>query len=261
MILQSEPAAGLDMATILIPIPETDFDPTETGVPWRALRQTGHRIVFATPNGNAGRADHRMLSGEGLGIFGPLMRADENGRSAYREMSESEEFRRPLSFGDIRAENFDALLLPGGHAPGMRQYLESGLLQSIVSGFFARGQPVGAICHGVLLAARSRRTDGKSVLYGKKTTALTKFMELSGWTLTCLRLGNYFRTYPVTVEDEVRAALAAREDFIRGPISFVRDAPGNLKAGFTVRDGNYLSARWPGDTHRFANDFASMLDT
>jgi len=249
------------MATILIPIPETDFDPTETGVLWRTLRQKGHRVVFATPNGNAGRADQRMLSGEGLGIFATLMRADENGRSAYREMSQSDEFRRPLRFGDIRAESFDGLVLPGGHAPGMRPYLESSPLRSIVAGFFARGQPVGAICHGVLLAARSRRADGKSVLYGKKTTALTKFMELSGWALTYLYLGDYFRTYPVTVEDEVRAALAAREDFIRGSLRFTRDAPGNLNTGFTVRDGNYLSARWAGDAHRFASDFASMLET
>jgi len=26
-----------------------------------------------------------------------------------------------------------------------------------------------------------------------------------------------------------------------------------------VRDGNYLSARWPGDAHRFAGEFAAML--
>ena len=142
----------------------------------------------------------------------------------------------------------------------MREYLELNQLQSIVAGFFARGQPVGAICHGVLLAARSRRNDGKSVLYGKKTTALTKFMELTGWALTCLYLGNYFRTYPTTVEDEVRSALAAPDDFIRGPISVTRDSPGNLQVGFTVRDGNYLSARWPGDAHRFSSEFASMLE-
>jgi protease I len=93
----------------------------------------------------------------------------------------------------------------------MREYLESGRLQSILAEFFARDQPAGAICHGVLLAARSRRRDGKSVLYGKKTIALTKFMELMAWALTCLYVGDYYRTYPATVEDEVRAALAAPE--------------------------------------------------
>ena len=33
------------------------------------------------------------------------------------------------------ARRFDALLLPGGHAPGMREYLESAALQSAVAAF------------------------------------------------------------------------------------------------------------------------------
>ena len=251
---------GSSMATILIPIPDHDFDPTETGVSWRTLGQRGHRVVFATPNGKVARADPRMITGEGLGIFAALMKADDNGQSAYKEMSECEEFRHPIRYGDIRPEKLDGLILPGGHAKGMRELLEASQLQSIVAGFFARNQPAGAICHGVLLAARSRGMDGRSVLYGKRTTALTKLMELTAWALTCLYLGDYYRTYPTTVEDEVRAALAAPEHFVRGPISVVRDSPSNLAAGFTVRDGNYLSARWPGDAHRFANEFALMLE-
>lgn len=247
------------MAKVLIPVPEQDFDPTEAGVPWRTLRQRSHRVVFATPNGKMAQADPRMVTGEGLGIFAPLMKADSNGQSAYAQMRECEAFQHPIAYRELDSKNFDAIILPGGHARGMREYLESSLLQSIVAEFFARNQPIGAICHGVLLASRSSRGDGRSVLYGKKTTALTKLMELTAWMLTRLYLGDYYRTYPLTVEDEVRGALATPEDFIRGPISIIRDSPGNLAAGFTVRDGNYLSARWPGDAHRFADEFASML--
>lgn len=247
------------MATVLIPLPDHDFDPSEAGVPWRTLRQRGHRVAFATPTGTVSSADPRIVSGEGLGLFAPLMKADRNGRSAYEDMRASEEFRHPMAYDDVVAEALDGLVLPGGHAPGMREYLESAQLQSIVSGFFDRRQPVAAICHGVLLTARSRRSDGRSVLYGRKTTALINFMELTAWALTYLYLGNYYRTYPITVEDEVRTALATRDDFIRGPIRFVRDSPSNLDVGFSVRDGNYLSARWPGDAHRFAAEFTSML--
>jgi len=249
------------MANVLIPVPDQDFDPTETGVPWRTLCQRSHRVAFATPNGKIARADPRMVTGEGLGVFAPLMKADRNGQSAYEQMRECEEFRHPIAYRDLDPKNFDGIILPGGHARGMREYLESSVLQSIVAEFFARNLPIGAICHGVLLAARSNRSDGRSVLYGKKTTALTKLMELTAWTLTRLYLGDYFRTYPETVEDEVRASLSAPEDFIRGPISTFRDSPVHLNIGFTVRDGNYLSARWPGDAHRFANEFASMLLT
>jgi protease I len=247
------------MATVLIPLAACDFDPTETAVPWRLLRAHGHQVVFATPEGRPGAADPKMVTGEGLGMLGPLLRADAAGRAAYAELTRSAEFARPISYGEIVAANFDALLLPGGHAPGMRPYLESARLQAIVAEFFERDAPVAAICHGVLLVARSRHREGKSVLYGRKTTALTKMMELTAWTLTRLYLGDYYRTYPVTVEDEVRAALAQGSDFIAGPMPIRRDSPDRPGIGFTERDGNYLSARWPGDAHRFGGEFAAML--
>lgn len=52
------------------------------------------------------------------------------------------------------AAPFDALVLPGGHAKGMRPYLESTVLQNLVARFFApqapgaRHRPVAAVCQG-----------------------------------------------------------------------------------------------------------------
>jgi hypothetical protein len=46
----------------------------------------------------------------------------------------------------------------------------------------------------------------------------------SPWNLTRLYLGDYYRTYPVTVEDEVTAALARPEDFQHGPTHHPRHA-------------------------------------
>jgi len=247
------------MATVLVPLPNSDFDPTEAAVPWKILTSQGHAVVFATPDGRAGLADQRMLTGRGLGILAPMFRADANGQQAYRELEKSREFREPLRYDEIRAANFDAVILPGGHAPGMKPYLESELLQATVVEAFQSEKPVAAICHGVLVAARSRSRSGRSVLYGKRTTALPKNMELTAWALTCAWLGDYYRTYPTTVEDEVREALARPQDFIRGPISVRRDTSANVSAGFSVLDGQYLSARWPGDAHRFGSEFAELL--
>jgi protease I len=248
------------MAVVLIPLPEEGFDPTETGVPWHVLSQRRISVVFATPGGKVGRADPRMVTGEGLGVLAPVLKADSNGRSAYEQMIECAQFQAPLAYADVRVESLDGVVLPGGHAKGMRPYLESDRLQSMIAQSFARNIPIGAICHGVLLAARSRAQAGKSVLHGKRTTALTKFMELTAWTLTCLYLGDYYRTYPTTVEEEVRSVLASDDDFLNGPMPLSRDSPSKLSVGFTVRDGNYLSARWPGDAHRFATEFASMVE-
>jgi protease I len=76
-----------------------------------------------------------------------------------------------------------------------REYLESALLQSAVATFFERDLPVAAICRGTVLAARSRVTrghdTGRSVLYGRRTTGLTRQLELLAWRLTRHRLGDY----------------------------------------------------------------------
>ena len=124
--------------------------------------------------------------------------------------------------------------------------------------FLAR-KSVGAICHGVVLAARSKAASGRSVLHGRKTTALLQRQELLAWNLTRGWLGDYYRTYPQTVQAEVTEALASPEDFIAGPLPLRRDTPDNPRPGFALRDGNYVSARWPGDAHRFAELFAAAL--
>jgi len=34
------------VTTVLIPIPDTDFDPTEVAVSWQVLTEHGHTVVF-----------------------------------------------------------------------------------------------------------------------------------------------------------------------------------------------------------------------
>src|SRR5690349_616331 len=172
------------MAKVLMPLPTQDFDPTESGVPWQVLTEAGHHVVIATPTAQMPRADARMLNGQGLGLLKPFLAANRDGRMAYLAMQASPSFRAPRPYHGLRAEEFDAVVLPGGHAPGMREYLESHVLQGIVSAMFAHDKPVGAICHGVVLAVRSLGADGLSVLHGKQTTALLQSQEMLAWTLT-----------------------------------------------------------------------------
>lgn len=247
------------MSLVLMPLPAADFDPTEAAVPWRWLTARGHRVRFATPDGAPASADPRMLTGTGLGPCAPLLRAGRGARETYAALQSDADFRAPWRYEEAATRGFDGLLLPGGHAPGMRPYLESPVLQQLVAATFAAKRPVGAICHGVLLAARARGRDGQSVLHGRKTTALTRVLELSAW-LSTPWLGNYYRTYPQTVQAEVTAALAHPRDFLVGPPALLRDTPTALRRGFAVRDGNYVSARWPGDAHRFAAEFAALLE-
>lgn len=230
---------------ILIPVPDRDFDTTEVSVPWRKLTDAGHQVVFATEKGGKAPAcDPLLLTGV---VFGKLGARPEP-RAYYAQLTASPEFNNPIAWASIMASHFDALVLPGGHAPGMRQYLASTLLQEKVRDFWALNRPVGAICHGVLVLARA------GVLTDRRTTCLPKYMERLAYFLTFWKLGTYYRTYPEYVEDEVKRLLRSPDaQFKRGPITL-----GGSRA-FVVEDGNYISARWPGDAFVFAQKLLERL--
>ncbi len=247
--------------TILFAMSTHDFDPTEVAVPWNILTENGQDIRFATDTGEVGKTDPRMLSGKDLGLLKRLLIAQKGAQKNYQDLCQDKAFQNPIGYDDIRVEDYDGLILPGGHAKGMLPYLESETLQKAIAAFFTANKPVGAICHGVVAACRAKDPKtGKSVLHGRKTTALLNKQELLAHKLTKKNLGDYFLTYPgLTVEDEVTQSLQSADDFIPGPNPVFRDTPNKLSRGFVVRDGQYLSARWPGDAHKFGNTYLNMI--
>jgi putative intracellular protease/amidase len=284
------------VARVLIPIPAVDFDPSEVAVSWSVLTGRGHEVVFASPDGRPAQADPLMISGEQLDpwgqipglrrltVVGRVLRADGRARGYYEQMQRSPEFTSPISWDQIEVTDYDGLLLPGGHrARGMRLYLESDVLQQQVVSAFDAEMPVAAICHGVLLAARSIDPgSGRSVLHGRRTTALTWQMERTAWRIARIARfwdPNYYRTYSeqpgqptgyMSVQQEVTRALASPADFEDvpdGPGHRLktdgrhRDTPDDERPAFVVIDGSYVSARWPGDAHTFAKRFSELLTT
>jgi len=246
------------MARILIPLPDNDFDITEVSVPWKLISRAGHSVTFATEAARIPRGDPLLLTGV---LFGQLG-AEADAKTLYRELERAPAFLSPIRYRDIDVEEHDALLLPGGHAPGMRQYLGSAELQEKVCQFWKTGKPVAAICHGVLLLARSQDPDtSRSVISSYRTTCLPKYMERSAYLMTFWKLGKYYRTYPIYVEDEVRAALERPdEQFVRGPLSLVdKGTEHSDKPAFVVEDGKYVSGRWPGDAYLLAKRLLARL--
>lgn len=242
---------------VLMPLPDHDFDTTEVAVPWRLLTDAGHRVTFATEHGGRPPScDPRLLTGV---LFGTLGAADEP-VAYYRQLADSPGFTDPVAWDSVEVERFDGLLLPGGHAPGMKQYLGSPTLQRRVAAFWALDRPVGAICHGVLVAARATDpTTGRSLLADRRTTCLPKYMERSAYLATAWRLGRYYRTYTAYVEDEVRNNLDDPSRLVRGPRTFRRGTATDDRPAFVVEDGNYVSARWPGDAYLFTRRFEALL--
>src|ERR1700729_2255590 len=109
------------MATVLMPLPARDFDPSEVAVSWKVLTSHGHVVTFATPDGAPGAGDDIMLTGEGLDPWGYIpqlrrlralglvLRANSDARAAYREMAVADSYMKPLRWDQTSDVSFDGL--------------------------------------------------------------------------------------------------------------------------------------------------------
>lgn len=283
------------MARIILPMASRDADPSEVAIPWRVLTDAGHAVTFATADGARAHADELMLTGEGLdpwgtipglkrvALVGRVLAARRDARELYAALEREPAFLSPARFDALCVDDFDALVLPGGHrARGIRPYLEDAALRSFVAAMFDADKPAGAICHGVVVAARATSAKtGRSVLHGRKTTSLTWSQEGLAWTIGRVARfwdPDYYRTYVEApgeprgtrgVQAEVTAALASPTDYCEVPTDdpehrrktdgLHRDTATDARPAFVVRDGRYVSARWPGDAYTFAKTLAEVI--
>jgi len=235
------------MKKILIPIPDKDFDLTEVAVPWKRFTENGYQVIFATENGAVGQTDPKLIKGV---IFGQLG-AKPYAITIYKEMLQSNAYKNPIKFKNINPNDYVLLHLPGGHAKGVKQYLESKVLQEKVAEFFYQNKLVGSICHGAIVLARTKdKNTGKSIVANRKLTALTKKLEKMAYYITAWKLGDYYRTYDTYTQDEVVKVLTNKNQFKQGSNQF---------KPFVCQDKNLITARWPKDIELYCKTLLEAL--
>ncbi|GAB4177486.1 MAG: DJ-1/PfpI family protein [Rhodocyclaceae bacterium] len=117
----------------------------EIMVPFQALQAVGHRVDAVCPDKKAGEAIATAIH-------------DFEGQQTYSE-KRGHNFTLNASFAEVQAEQYDALVIPGGRAP---EYLRlNARVIEIVRHFFAAGKPVASICHGAQVLAAARVLEGR----------------------------------------------------------------------------------------------------
>jgi len=135
----------------------------ETMVPFQALQAVGHTVHAVCPDKRAG--DFIMTAIH-----------DFEGQQTYSEKP-GHRFVLNATFTDIRVEDYDALLIPGGRAP---EYLRTNKdVLAIVQHFSRADKPIASICHGAQLLAAAGTIRGKQV---SAYPACAAEVELAGAT-------------------------------------------------------------------------------
>jgi protease I len=135
----------------------------ETMVPFQALQMVGHTVHAVCPDKKAG--DYVLTAVH-----------DFDGAQTYSEKP-GHRFVLNASFAEVKAEDYDALLIPGGRAP---EYLRMNKqVLTIVQHFSRADKPIAAVCHGAQLLAAAGVIRGKRV---SAYPACAAEVELAGAT-------------------------------------------------------------------------------
>jgi protease I len=118
----------------------------ETMVPFQALQMVGHTVHAVCPDKKAGEAIRTAIH-------------DFEGDQTYTE-KRGHNFALNATFDEVKAEDYDALVIPGGRAPEYIR-LNERVLEMVVH-FAKADKPIAAICHGPQVLAAADVLEGKA---------------------------------------------------------------------------------------------------
>jgi protease I len=118
----------------------------EVMVPFQALLMVGHTIHAVCPGKTVGQKVRTAVH-------------DFEGDQTYSEKP-GHNFTLNATFAGMQAEDYDALVIPGGRAPEYIR-LNKAVLE-IVRRFAEAGKPIAAICHGAQVLAAAGVLKGRS---------------------------------------------------------------------------------------------------
>ncbi len=117
----------------------------EVMVPFQALQMVGHRVDAVCPGKKAGDKVRTAVH-------------DFEGDQTYTEKP-GHNFALNATFADVKPEQYDALVIPGGRAPEYLRLNEDVL--RVVRHFAEKNKPIAAICHGAQLLTAAGVVEGK----------------------------------------------------------------------------------------------------
>ena len=118
----------------------------EVMVPFQALLAVGHQVHAVCPDKKAGDTVRTAIH-------------DFEGDQTYSEKP-GHNFQLNATFDEVKAEDYDALVIPGGRAP---EYIRlNSRVLDIVRHFTGAEKPIAAICHGAQVLAAADVVKGRS---------------------------------------------------------------------------------------------------
>lgn len=141
----------------------------ELAAPYYVFKEVGADITVASPKGGQVPLDPKS---QGIII------ATRNTKRFLKDGEAMNFISDSMVLSEIKADDFDAVFLPGGHGP-LWDLADNKILKQLLEAFDTDGKPIGAVCHGVVGLVSLQNDQGEFLVKGKRLTGFSNSEEES----------------------------------------------------------------------------------
>lgn len=174
--------------------------------PIEPLIKAGHIVEFVSPDGNGCVIDPASYNLSNWGLSRSKM---EHAKKFYETRLQELGIGRPMKLSDVisdasKLNSYDALFIPGGHAP-MTDILHKNWLKSseynletgeLLLHFHENKKITSAICHGAAALGAAPKVGGQWIYSKYKMTCVSMAAEWLTEDIPCFNIGGHMPDYP-----------------------------------------------------------------
>jgi putative intracellular protease/amidase len=208
----------------------TGYWAEELIVPYRRFVDAGHTVHFATPGGVAPTLDPHSVDPAVVGDAAGPLRAEVD--------AIADRLNDPLTLSEVDIADYDAVFVPGGHAP-MVDLFQDHDMGRLLADAVGADKVVASVCHGPAALLSATNDDGTWLFTGRRIAVVTDDEERAFGTA---------HKAPWLLASRLRELGAVVEG---GP---------NWEA-FVVRDGRLVSGQNPASAGQVADAVLAEIET
>lgn len=206
---------------------KTGFWLEEFAAPYYTLLDAGASITLASPKGGQPPLDPKSDKPDSQTSATERFKNDTNAQAALANTAK---------LSDIKAEDFDAVMYPGGHGP-LWDLTNNQDSIALIEAMVAADKPVASVCHAPAVLLKAKAPNGDPLVKGKKVTGFTNSEE---------KAVQLTEVVPFLLEDELIK--------LGGQYSKVGDWQ-----PYTITDGKIITGQNPASSEAVAKSILALF--
>lgn len=141
----------------------------ELAAPYYVFKDAGAAVTVASPNGGSVPIDPKSQS---------VIVATRSTKRFLKDAEAMNFLSYSIPLGEVNADDFDLVFLPGGHGP-LWDIAGNKIVKQLLEAFNNENKPIGSVCHGVVGLLSLQNDKGELLVKGKQLTGFSNSEEKS----------------------------------------------------------------------------------